>query len=216
MAPVTSCLLSKHPLDLIVRVMKFRMTDATAGRPDGAGGGTRLRPVDLRGTSSRCESHGGCTSSEPPPDHKRRVRNARPLEPPGLRGDQLRAWAYERHMREYQTAEAASGRTHSQGAAPRRASPCGWAMMRKARDESRFMSCNATSATARSWEEACERLGARVGSPARSRRIARWICDIGDASFAAYFDRQRQKERKRNVNLVRMMQRESSMLVSRL
>lgn len=54
-----------------------------------------------------------------------------------------------------------------------------------------------------SWEEACERLGARVGSPGPiTEESLRWICDIGDASFAAYFDRQRQKEREaKRVNL---------------
>ena len=49
---------------------------------------------------------------------------------------------------------------------------------------------------AATWEEACATLGQRVGANGPiAEDTLRWICDLGDASFAAYFDRQRQKQR---------------------
>lgn len=105
-------LLSKHPLDLIVRVMKFGMTDATAGKAGWRG--WRYQVATLRDFARHFESMRKAmvaASSEPPPEPQAPRRNAGP-EPPDYAAITREREAYERRMREeYQAAEAASGRT---------------------------------------------------------------------------------------------------------
>ncbi len=50
--------------------------------------------------------------------------------------------------------------------------------------------------TSSSWEEACAVMGAACGLDRPiSEAAMRMVCEIGDPSFAAYFDRQRARER---------------------